>query len=86
MAKSTIKAQNKTLRRRLKGLKSKCYGYGKLNDIELVLIVHNRAKKDYYTYISSDRVTSWVDIDHIVSLTCRCKSFRILTSDKALAS
>jgi hypothetical protein len=67
MAKPSVKTQNKMLRRRLLGLKSKCYGYGKLNNIELMLVIHNRVKKDYYTYLSSDRVKSWANIEHIVS-------------------
>ena len=75
MAKPTTKAQNKMLRRRLQGLKSKCHKYGKFKDIELVLIIHNRAKKDYYTYLSSDRVTSWVNIDHIVSAPMQMRIF-----------
>lgn len=67
MAGLSIKLHNKKLRRRLEGLKSKCHSYGKLDDIELALIIHNRAKRNYYTYISSDRVLSWPTINDIVS-------------------
>jgi hypothetical protein len=71
MAKQSIKSRNKQLRRRLEGLKSKSYSYGKLDDIDLLLIIRNRVKDDYYTYSSTDRVSSW-RIDQIVSRpSCR---------------
>jgi hypothetical protein len=56
MAKQLIKSRNKQLKRRLEGLKSKSYSYGKLDNIDLLLIIHNRAKDDYYTYSLTDRV------------------------------
>ena len=67
MAKQSIKSLNKKRKRRLDGLKSKCYMYGQLPDIHLALIIHNRAKKEFYTFISADEVLSWPTMGQIVS-------------------
>jgi hypothetical protein len=56
MAKQSIKSLNKKRKRRLDGLKSKCCMYEKLPNIDLALIIYNRAKKDFYTFISADEV------------------------------
>ena len=66
MAKQSPKNRNKQKKRRLEGLKTKCYDYGNLGDIELMLIIRDRAKRDYYTYASTDRVWSWT-MEEIVS-------------------
>lgn len=52
MANKSIKTRNKQLKRRLDGLKSKCYQYGKLENIELALVIHNIAKSEHYAYKS----------------------------------
>jgi hypothetical protein len=52
MAKQSVKSQNKQIKRRLKGLRSKCYQYGRLRNIDLALIIHNGAKNDSYIYKS----------------------------------
>ena len=52
MAKQSVKSQNKQLKKQLKGLRSKCYQYDKLHNIDLTLIIHNEAKKDSYIYKS----------------------------------
>lgn len=56
MAVQSIKLRNKQRKRNLLGLKSKCYKYGELSDIELGLVVYCRKEERFYTYISTERV------------------------------
>ena len=67
MPKKLIKSRNKQLKRRLDGLKSKYYTYGKMDDIDLALIIYNRAKRYYYTYTSTNAVSLWLTMGQIVS-------------------
>ena len=67
MPEKSIKSRNKQLKRRLDGLKSKCYTYGKMDDIDLALIIYNRAKRYYYTYTSTNAVSLWPTMGQIVS-------------------
>ena len=52
--KQLVKLYNKQLKKQLDGLKSKCYQYRKLENINLALIIQNHKKKEIYIYILTD--------------------------------
>lgn len=71
--KQSVKLHNKQLKRRLDGLKSKCYQYGKLENIDLALIIQNRKKKEIYTYTSTDLESWWPSKEQVVSGQPSCR-------------
>ncbi len=66
MAKPSTRNLNKQKRERKLGLQSKLYNFWKLGGVDLLLVIFNQKKEEYYTFWLT-KEKKWPRIEEIVS-------------------